>query len=57
MGDQGTQMLDTQSLIDSIQEEPFNNSSDMMPQAWARLFPINPAFKEYGLVKTLDHSC
>jgi hypothetical protein len=57
MGDQGTQMLDTQSLIDSIQEEPFNNSSDMMPQAWARLFPINPVFKEYGLVKTLDHSC
>lgn len=53
MGDQGTQMLDTQSLIDSIQEEPFNNSNDMVPQAWARLFPINPVFKEYELKKDL----
>lgn len=53
MGDQGTQMLDTQSLADSMQEDPFVNDNDNMPQSWARLLPMNPVFKDYELKKDL----
>ena len=56
MGDQGTQMLDTQSLADSMQEDPFVNDNDNMPQSWARLLPMNPVFKDYGLFKICNAS-
>ena len=45
MNDQGTQILDTQSLNDSMQDIEFE---DTLPPAWGKLLPLNPAFKEHG---------